>query len=46
MRFRDALRADAALLARYDSVRIEAGTLGAAAYAGAKARFIAAVLRG
>ena len=46
MRFRDALRDDAALLARYDAIRIEAGALGAAAYAGAKARFIAAVLRG
>jgi GrpB-like predicted nucleotidyltransferase (UPF0157 family) len=44
MRFRDALRADAALLARYDAIRIEAGALGAAAYAGAKARFIAAAL--
>ena len=41
MRFRDALRADPALLARYNAIKIEAGPLGAAAYAAAKARFIA-----
>jgi len=41
MRFRDALRADATLLARYNALKIEAGPLGDAAYVGAKARFIA-----
>jgi GrpB-like predicted nucleotidyltransferase (UPF0157 family) len=44
MRFRDALRGDAALLARYNAIRIEAGPLGGAAYRDAKARFIAAAL--
>ncbi len=45
MRFRDALRADAQLLARYNAVRIAAAPQGAAAYGGAKAGFIADVLR-
>ena len=44
MRFRDALRADATLLARYNAIKIEAGPLGGAAYRDAKARFIAGVL--
>jgi GrpB-like predicted nucleotidyltransferase (UPF0157 family) len=44
MRLRDALRADAALLARYDAVKRAAAPRGAAAYAQAKARFIADVL--
>ncbi len=43
MRFRDALRGDATLLARYNAIRIEAGPLGGAAYREAKARFIATV---
>ena len=44
MRFRDALRADPTLLARYNALKIAAGPLGVAAYAHAKARFIADVL--
>ena len=44
MRFRDALRADATLLARYNAIKIESGPHGAAAYADAKARFFAGVL--
>ena len=44
MRFRDALRSDATLLARYNAIKIEAGPQGAAVYAGAKARFVADVL--
>ena len=44
MRFRDALRADATLLARYNAIKIEAGPLGSAAYRDAKGRFIAGVL--
>ena len=44
MRLRDALRADAALLARYDALKLAAAPHGATAYADAKARFIASVL--
>ena len=44
MQFRDALRGDGALLARYNAVRIDAAAGGAAAYAEAKARFMADVL--
>ena len=44
MRLRDALRADPTLLARYNAIKIEAGPLGAAAYAHAKAAFFAEVL--
>ena len=44
MRFRDALRADPALLSRYNAIRIEAAPLGSAAYAGAKSAFMAGVL--
>ena len=44
MRFRNALRADATLLARYNAIKIDAAPLGGAAYAGAKQRFIAGVL--
>ena len=44
MRLRDALRGDPALLSRYNAIRIEAGPLGAAAYADAKAAFFADVL--
>ncbi len=44
MRLRDALRADGELLARYNAIRIEAAAHGAAAYAQAKARFIADAL--
>ena len=44
MRLRDALRADPTLLARYNALKIAAGPSGAAAYADAKARFIANVL--
>ena len=44
MRLRDALRADPTLLSRYNAIRIEAGPLGAAAYADAKAAFFADVL--
>jgi GrpB-like predicted nucleotidyltransferase (UPF0157 family) len=43
MRFRDALRADPTLLARYNALKIAAAPLGSAAYAEAKARFIAGV---
>ncbi len=42
--FRDALRADPTLLARYNAVRIEAAPRGAAAYASAKDDFIRGVL--
>jgi GrpB-like predicted nucleotidyltransferase (UPF0157 family) len=45
MRLRDALRADAALLARYDAAKADSAPQGAAAYAQAKARFIADVLK-
>jgi GrpB-like predicted nucleotidyltransferase (UPF0157 family) len=45
MAFRDALRGGPALLARYNALKIEAGPLGAAAYDGAKARFIADMAR-
>jgi GrpB-like predicted nucleotidyltransferase (UPF0157 family) len=44
MRFRNALRADPTLLARYNALKIATGPAGAAAYADAKARFIADVL--
>ena len=44
MRFRDALRTDPTLLARYNALKIEAAPQGAATYAGAKARFFADVL--
>jgi GrpB-like predicted nucleotidyltransferase (UPF0157 family) len=44
MRFRDALRADPTQLARYNALKIATGPAGAAAYADAKARFIASVL--
>ena len=44
MRFRNALRGDATLLARYNAIRIDAASLGGAAYADAKQRFIAGVL--
>jgi len=44
MRFRDALRGDPTLLARYNAVKIEAGPRGGPAYDGAKARFFADVL--
>jgi GrpB-like predicted nucleotidyltransferase (UPF0157 family) len=44
LRFRDALRGDATLLARYNAIKIEAGPLGAGVYRDAKARFIAGVL--
>jgi GrpB-like predicted nucleotidyltransferase (UPF0157 family) len=44
MRLRDALRTDPALLARYNAIKIEAGPLGGAAYARAKAAFFADVL--
>ena len=44
MRFRDALRSDATLLARYNAIKIEAGLLGGAAYRDAKTRFIVGVL--
>ena len=43
--FRDALRADATLLARYNAIRIEAGPRGAAAYRSAKDEFIRGVLK-
>jgi len=46
MHFRDALRADPALLARYNAVRLAAAAHGAAAYAAAKAAFMAEVLPG
>lgn len=44
LRFRDALRGDATLLARYNAIKIEAGPLGGRVYRDAKARFIAGVL--
>jgi GrpB-like predicted nucleotidyltransferase (UPF0157 family) len=46
MRFRDALRADPALLSRYNALKVDAGRSGATAYASAKAAFIADVLAG
>ena len=45
MRFRDALRADATLLARYNALKIAAAPQGAGEYADVKAAFIAGVLR-
>jgi GrpB-like predicted nucleotidyltransferase (UPF0157 family) len=42
--FRDALRADPALVERYNAVRLEAAARGATAYRAAKAGFIADVL--
>lgn len=44
MRFRDALRADPALLSRYNAVKIESGPLGGKAYSGAKSAFMSEVL--
>lgn len=44
VRFRDALRDDATLVARYNALRLEAAERGAAAYRAAKARFIHEVL--
>ena len=44
LQVRDALRADPLLLARFNAVKSEAGPQGGAAYARAKARFIAGVL--
>jgi GrpB-like predicted nucleotidyltransferase (UPF0157 family) len=44
MRLRDALRADAPLLARYNALKIEAGARGDAAYRAAKAAFFESVL--
>jgi GrpB-like predicted nucleotidyltransferase (UPF0157 family) len=44
MRFRDALRSDATLLASYNAIKIEAAPLGGAVYGEAKGRFIASVL--
>lgn len=44
MRLRDALRADAALLSRFNAIKIEAAPLGGAAYARAKAAFFGDVL--
>lgn len=44
MRLRDALRADAALLARYNAIRMAAAPLGGLAYAHAKAAFFAGFL--
>ena len=44
MRLRDLLRADPALLARYNALKIEAGPRGPAAYADAKTRFIVETL--
>lgn len=41
MRLRDALRADAALLARYNAIRMAAAPLGGLGYAQAKAAFFA-----
>ena len=43
--FRDALRGDAELLARYNAIRIAAAPAGAAIYEGAKAQFIASVAK-
>jgi GrpB-like predicted nucleotidyltransferase (UPF0157 family) len=45
MRVRDALRADAALLARLDAAKADAAPQGQAAYAAAKARFFDALPR-
>jgi GrpB-like predicted nucleotidyltransferase (UPF0157 family) len=45
MRVRDALRADAALLSRYNAIRAAAAPRGPAAYASAKAEFFADLLR-
>ena len=42
--FRDALRGDAELLARYNALRIAAAPAGGVAYARAKAQFIASVV--
>ena len=44
MRLCDALRADPALVSRYNALKIEAGPRGATAYADAKARFVAETL--
>ena len=44
MRFRDALRGDATLLARYNAIKIDAAPLGGVAYADAKRSFIAGIL--
>ena len=44
MRVRDALRADAGVLARLNAVKVEAGAQGDAAYAVAKKRFFEALL--
>jgi GrpB-like predicted nucleotidyltransferase (UPF0157 family) len=44
MRLRDAMRADAPLLARYNALKIEAGARGDVAYREAKAAFFASVL--
>ena len=44
MRFRDALRADATLLARYNALKIAAAPHGASEYRAAKAAFIAEVV--
>ena len=44
MRLRDALRADPTLLSRLNALKIEAGPLGAAAYAAAKGAFFADIL--
>ncbi len=46
MRLCDALRADPALVSRYNALKIEAGSQGGAAYARAKAAFFADVLAG
>jgi GrpB-like predicted nucleotidyltransferase (UPF0157 family) len=46
VRFRDALRDNAALLARYNAIRIAAAAQGKAAYREAKAEFIERVLTG
>ena len=43
MAFREALRGNAELLARYNALKIEAGPQGGVAYGAAKARFIAEV---
>jgi GrpB-like predicted nucleotidyltransferase (UPF0157 family) len=45
MRLRDALRGDPVLLARCNAIKIEAGPQGGVAYADAKARFFADVLK-
>jgi len=44
LRFRDALRDDATLVARYNALRLQAAPYGREAYREAKARFIRAVL--